>query len=586
MILIANIVALTAGRAQSKATSCNPQPLDDDYDYSLPLPEGLQMVFRPVFLKGGASDRTATYTGTDFSFSVAGTYLDDHYSGQWYYLIGKYEVTERQWNAVMAESSPSATSDLPKRNITRTQISNFTDKFYEWAKLKGYIPYSAILRCPNEGEWQFAARGGSVVPPEAFGQAYPYPEESLSLYEWFKDDDTAGRGVWPIGKRKANPLGLHDMIGNVREFLDERMGLTGDPAIMGGSYKTEKRSMGIKKGEIKGSAEDIGFRIVYGAPVFDDSRPGYVKGNPIRSTYLLASGKTATLTPQKTLAPTPSPLRATPAPAIAEVAKNIPPRSPITSGGKLSTPRPLSTVEPAEKKETTPTEKLERDPIKSPLPAQVTNSIGMQFVAIEGLDVHFCTHKTRRQDYQRFIDALHESESLRESLNIAIPVAWEKLMVDGTPIIVGPDYPVVKVSWQEANAFCRWLSIKEKRVYRLPTAGEWFTARGGGSFPWGNDVKAPSGALDERLLPVMQWQNPTTKLFDVGTNVQEWSNSLGQVATETSKRAIVLGHGWRTRVMNQKSFMKSFLRPPSVIDAEFIDSVRQSDIGFRCVLER
>jgi len=40
-------------------------------------------------------------------------------------------------------------------------------------------------------------------------------------------------------------------------------------------------------------------------------------------------------------------------------------------------------------------------------------------------------------------------------------------------MLIGSDYPIGWVSWNNANAFCDWLSRKEGRKYRLPTEAEW-----------------------------------------------------------------------------------------------------------------
>jgi formylglycine-generating enzyme required for sulfatase activity len=68
------------------------------------------------------------------------------------------------------------------------------------------------------------------------------------------------------------------------------------------------------------------------------------------------------------------------------------------------------------------------------------------------------------------------------------------------------DMPVVHVSWREAMFFCRWLSVKDGGVYRLPTEAEWERAArfDGGVYPWGN---APPNEGDEWRCNVAPFRN-------------------------------------------------------------------------------
>ncbi|MDF1756655.1 MAG: SUMF1/EgtB/PvdO family nonheme iron enzyme [Verrucomicrobiales bacterium] len=126
-----------------------------------------------------------------------------------------------------------------------------------------------------------------------------------------------------------------------------------------------------------------------------------------------------------------------------------------------------------------------------------TNSLGMPFVPVPGLDgVQFCIWQTRVQDY-----AAYAAENPR------IDMAWKAI----SACQGGPDHPVVCVSWEDATAFCEWLSRKEGKPYRLPTDHEWSVAVGIGDqedpaaspvdkghlikdYPWGNQWPPPAGS--------------------------------------------------------------------------------------------
>ena len=87
------------------------------------------------------------------------------------------------------------------------------------------------------------------------------------------------------------------------------------------------------------------------------------------------------------------------------------------------------------------------------------------------------------------------------------------------------NYPVVSVSWNDGNAFCEWLTKREKAagrlpnglVYRLPTEAEWeYGARGGSKssnyFWWGNDLSEGEGRLNISAIDFLPGQNKTWPL--------------------------------------------------------------------------
>lgn len=95
------------------------------------------------------------------------------------------------------------------------------------------------------------------------------------------------------------------------------------------------------------------------------------------------------------------------------------------------------------------------------------------------------------------------------------------------------DYPVIYVTYDDATAFCDWLSKKTGKKYRLPTEAEWEkSARGGLEdklYPWG-DEKPDTSRLNfnrdwdgiKSLTPVKSYPANGYGLYDVAGNVWEW----------------------------------------------------------------
>lgn len=157
------------------------------------------------------------------------------------------------------------------------------------------------------------------------------------------------------------------------------------------------------------------------------------------------------------------------------------------------------------------------------------NSLGMPFVPIKDTKVLFCIWETRVRDFEAF---------LKDS-----GYKWN----EEPPFEVTPEHPVINVSWDDANAFCAWLSKKEAKQYRLPSDKEWDAAIGKDKYPWGDDwpprPKAenisgeessignsddPAGVLKgyndgyPRTAPVGRFAVTKAGLYDMGGNVREW----------------------------------------------------------------
>ena len=218
------------------------------------------------------------------------------------------------------------------------------------------------------------------------------------------------------------------------------------------------------------------------------------------------------------------------------------------------------------------------------------NSLGMKFVPVPGTRVLISVWDTRVQDYEAYAAAAAGVDS-----------SWKS-----PGFKQGPTHPVVNVSWDDAQAFCRWLTDKERKAglitaeqsYRLPTDAEWSMAVGldepsGGSpqekdgkakgvYPWGTQWPPPRGAgnYDEslkvddfpRTSPVGSFAANRYGLYDMGGNVWQWCEDW-------------YGDGQRLRVLRGASW--SNYDPDYLLSSRRFCAApggRYYDVGFRCVM--
>jgi formylglycine-generating enzyme required for sulfatase activity len=155
--------------------------------------------------------------------------------------------------------------------------------------------------------------------------------------------------------------------------------------------------------------------------------------------------------------------------------------------------------------------------------------------------------------------------------------------------------PVVGVSWDDAAAYCRWLSEKTERLFRLPTEAEWErAARGekeGALFPWGNEPPSEKyfiGCDPQTGGPAKVGVNELNDfgLFDMSENVHEWcadyydynyyrySPARNPPGPSSGQRRASRGGSWRHRVKFSRCAARSSLPP----------SFKYADYGFRIAL--
>ena len=125
------------------------------------------------------------------------------------FWMGKYEVTQAQWQAVMGNNpSDFKGADRPVEQVSWNDAQAFLQTLNAaWASSQSPIQF----RLPSEAEWEYAARAGTQT-------TYYFGDDSSQLgdYAWFEGN--SGHKTHSVGQKLPNAWGLYDMHGNVWEW--------------------------------------------------------------------------------------------------------------------------------------------------------------------------------------------------------------------------------------------------------------------------------------------------------------------------------------------------------------------------------
>jgi formylglycine-generating enzyme required for sulfatase activity len=163
------------------------------------------------------------------------------------FYIGKYEVTQAQWKAIMGTTVVKQQRDKDNPNwALKGEGDNYPMYFVSWEEVQEFIrklnaQTGKQYRLPAEAEWEYAARGGAKSKGykysgnnTAFDVAWYYENAGDKVLDdnlWLEDSDAAttlrntnNNGTHAVGTKSPNELGLYDMSGNVWELCSDWYG--------------------------------------------------------------------------------------------------------------------------------------------------------------------------------------------------------------------------------------------------------------------------------------------------------------------------------------------------------------------------
>jgi len=469
------------------------------------------------------------------------------------FAIGKTEVTFAQYDAFCAATGRPLPGDHGWGRGERPVIN------VSWEDAVAYAAWlsnetGTTYRLPTEAEWEYAARAGTTTPFWT-GQCIKTDQANYD-----GNYDYAGCGAktgvyrnWTlrVGSLPANPWGLHEVHGNVWEWVQDayHTSYQGAPADgraweAGGSSARVVRggSWGNQPGNLRVADRDwdkpgiryiyLGFRLASDTPDTPDSRVG-----PRDATVRAGGDSVKSPDQSSTGLPDRSPVPDTPdsrvGPRDATVrtdgdsvkspdqsSTGLPDRPPAVSARKLTKPTliaprfdfepPMMALPGGQFQMGSPADELERESNEGP-----RHRVRLTPFAIGQTEVTFA-------QYDAFCAATGRQPPGDNG--------WGR-----------SQRPVINVSWEDAVAYAAWLSKETGEHYRLPTEAEWeYAARAGTTTPFwtgrcitadqanydGNygyaGCGAKTGVYREQTVPVGTLPANPWGLHEVHGNVREW----------------------------------------------------------------
>jgi formylglycine-generating enzyme required for sulfatase activity len=131
------------------------------------------------------------------------------------FYLGKYEVTQAQWKAVMG-TNPSYFTGNPNRPVENVSWEDVQEFIKRLNQQEGW----EVCRLPTEAQWEYAARAGTTTARYA----------DVGAIAWYAEN--SGNETHAVGQKRPNAWGLYDMLGNMWEWChDGKRTYTADTVV-------------------------------------------------------------------------------------------------------------------------------------------------------------------------------------------------------------------------------------------------------------------------------------------------------------------------------------------------------------------
>ena len=451
------------------------------------------------------------------------------------YYMGKYEVTQEQYESVMGVNPSNRTkgANLPVTDVSWEDCNEFIKKLN--ANTDGGY------RLPTEAEWEYACRAGTST-------AYSFGDIVTQ-----SDANVDGSSIKVVGSYKPNALGLYDMHGNVFEWCNDRYG----------DYVTG--AVTDPKGPAPGNSH------VLRGGFFDLTISAARSSNRVNFAPTTRSGSfgfrlARTVDIKTNVAPT--------------VPKTDPTEGMPTTASLLVAPFSEAKAKEVQKEVSKSLQKGVEEK------ADLGKGIRMELVLIP--KGKFKMGSPESEKGRSNFETQHEVTLTKPYYMGKYEVTqeqWESVMGNNpSSRTKGAKLPVTNVSWEDCRVFVRKLNANTDGGYRLPTEAEWeYACRGETktAYSHGNSITKNDANYNGSIKPVGNYKPNAFGLYDMHGNVWEWCNDFYEsytTAEAIDPKGPVTG---TSRVLRGGSFLFLESESRSAYRLNFPSTERNNDCGFR-----